>query len=1126
MSLNHPSLDHITILPMVIVSSSALWALSAGWSSSVAASVSSVAMCALVALHLYRHYALQKQPQPACASRPDHDPSAVLLSRMLQIQNLGSPVPGSNRHTEKRTKLPPFLNAQFRPHKESRDASQQAQQQRRQQSAPSTLQASHSHTQQLRHDTSGDKYHLDSTGKEFQGAQDDQDPSQSAPTLASPLTVIPRERLEELRTHAGFRIWNQVIVGDEREALKSACRIAQQNPCKTILVLLEEDVVPNPRQRVVHSIQQKLSKWAQCLWIRETTGTMVLPSQDTPLTYADRSTSTLFQTKPLEDLSLPSNVFIGSGLCATSILIDKSTTNQPCTDAIPKPVKRFSSVGGGQKSSLTINTTPPTPARIVGLEVCRTVEPNVSVNERFQVLCDSTVFISRKHPLAHALNASTTPAASRESISGRPTTSEISADPSHLPRMVFSITMQHISQSGPSTLPKRLISQGMRTIRELLLRASLTLDTFAGGTWHSTATEEGKSLTYRPLLLHRSDRVFQQGRVQVQENDSDNKDERFHLEISASTNSYDFSTPIQVQVQVTTQPLRQHAFGNTETIRHGEAVLMEGLVIARQLAHSAGWACLEEDDSHMVEWVRDQMDIQWLPGAATDAEVLFPACSAVEGVHMFVRSRTSSHGSLRVRTPNLSPYSSRTSSYQGKVRQSPKSGLGVGLGIISNHDPTLEQLRGASESLQHHKAKQREGEDQDSIQNGQVRGSGQQSPERQDQQLPLVTIAAAEGGVSPPRPGLKTSFGGFSSLSEARTHTMALAEVTEDHLGMALSFPSPSVGTPSPKACAPNVDPIVAFGDGVPSFDLLGSLQTASSPPEPRKPNRFSIKTYQMERSNHGLSNEWALGSLDSTQGATLAPSPPLSHDFLSTSLPLYPGTVRSSKSSSPQLSDRIGDDYLRPFVHLRADEYKRSTHPIESMSGDDHEPYKNLLQGGNVADSGSRKSFESFGTRIESTGGPHVDGRNLVHSLPVDAPAAAIPDFLGESFAVPITKATRLQQQAPLDRVQSCPTAALSMSSTKVVHFADSVHDRHEPLRRAESDPCTPLLLSLHSPHGEHVDVEGSRRPSMESRLSSSSSSCSSPTSSISKSKAHTRRSWGQGIGGNDIQGLQGLCE
>ncbi|KAF9575321.1 hypothetical protein EC968_003673 [Mortierella alpina] len=724
MSRNQPSLDHIPILPMVVASSSAVWALSAGWSSSVAASVSTIAVCLLLALYLYRHYALQKQqPQPACASQRNHDPSAVLLPRCLQIQSLGSPVPGSNRQSKKRNRCPPFFFSRPNPCPERLDASQQQQQQQR--------------------DTD-DKHPLESTGNGLESAQDDQDPCQSARVQASPLTVISKERLEELRTHADIRIWNQVIVGGGREALKSACRIAQQNPCKTILILLEEDIVPDSRQRVVQSLQQKLSKWAQYLWIRETVGTIVLSSQDTPLSYVNQSTSTAFQTRSLEDLSLPSNIFIGSGLCATSILIDKSTTNQPCTDLIPKPVKRFSSVGA-QKSSLTINTTPPTPARIVGLEVCRSVESNARLQ-------------------------------------------------------------QH------------------------LVKAS------------------------------------QQGRVKIQEGDNGDKDETFQLEISASTASYDPMAPIQVRVQVTTQPLRQHAFGNTEAIRHGEAVLMEGLVIARRLAHSAGWTCLEEDDSHMVEWVRDQMDIQWLPGTATDAETLLPACSNVEGVHTLVRSRTSSSGSLRVRTPNLSPYSSRTSSFQGKAKQSPKSSLGVelgvGLGIVNVHDSTLEQLRDASETLQNHKATQRKGESQSLIQDGQVTALGQQ-----DQQLPVVTIAAAESKLASPRPGLKTSFGGFSSLSETRTQTMALAEVTEDHLGMALSFPSPSVGTPSPKAFTPTLDPIAAFSDGVSSSDLLGSPHNASSPPEPRKLNRFSIKTYQMQRSNHGLSDEWALGSLDLTSG-------------------------------------------------------------------------------------------------------------------------------------------------------------------------------------------------------------------------------------------------------------------
>ncbi|KAF9957380.1 hypothetical protein BGZ72_001870 [Mortierella alpina] len=505
----------------------------------------------------------------------------------------------------------------------------------------------------------------------------------------------------------------------------------------------------------------------------------------------------------------------------------------------------------------------------------------------------------------------------------------MSADPSQLPRMVFSITMQHIPDNTSLTLQEKLRCQ--------------------------------------------------QGRVKIQEDKNGDKDDIFQLNISASTVSLDPLTPIQVQVQVTTQPLRQHAFGNTETIRHGEAVLMEGLVIARQLAHSAGWTCLEEDDSHMVEWVRDQMDIQWLPGAATDAETLFPACPAVEGVQTLVRSRTSSNGSLRVRTPNLSPYPSRTSSYQGKAKQSPKSGLGaeigVGLGIMNKQDSTLERLRDASETLQKHKAKQREGvESQEFIQNRTASSSGRQSPTQPDQHLPVVTIAAAASEVSSsPRPGLKTSFGGFSSLSESRTQTMALAEVTEDHLGMALSFPSPSVGTPSPKACTPTLDAIATFSDGVSSSDLLGSPNNASSPPEPRKPNRFSIKTYQMERSNHGLSEEWALGSVDLTLGPTMTPSPPASHGFLSTSPPLNAGVVKNRKFSSPRLDDMPREDFLRPLDHLRTDAQKESTR----QSGDDNEPYKDLLQGGNIVDSGSRKSFGSFATRIEKTP-PSQPGRKL----------------------------------------------------------------------------------------------------------------------------------------------------
>ncbi|KAG0096694.1 hypothetical protein BGZ93_004133 [Podila epicladia] len=563
-----------------------------------------------------------------------------------------------------------------------------------------------------------------------------------------------------------------------------------------------------------------------------------------------------------------------------------------------------------------------------------------------------------------------------------------------------------------------------------------------------------------PVILFRANRAHHKGRVQPWNPDCD--DEAFELEISAATASIEITSPVQISVQVVTEPVRD-TFGNSEMIRKGEVVLMEGLDLARDMARRAGWTCLAEDDSQMIEWVRDQVIIQW---STPSQESTKNVSSTLEGLTVVYRSRSSSAGSTRTKTPTLSPYASRTHSFSGR-RRSKHSGGG------HHRDSTLERLQEAAEMLEPNKAKDAGQEKQNPTRKVRRKSiDGGQEPETRS---PLVSIAAAESPSHPsPRAGVVTSFGGFSSLNESRTQSLALAEKTEDHLGLALSIPSvrgssPSSNSPSPKEMDQKV---TSFGEGITSADILG-IGYAPSPPEPKKLSRFSIKSYQLERNN--TSTDWGLGNdigLGSNAGSPKATSPS------TTTLSRFSAYNMSSPASKPKPEPDV------PIVDFLQDLPPLNTALKDSVTN----PTTNGIPGA--------RSFGGFRSGSIS----RINGSQSGLKSGSFEPQELVPDFLG-GLTLP-------SRNEPLDRTQS----SQSLGAPKTVHFAEV---NTKDFLRHHSDPG---MLQDHST----PDMDpASTRPSLESDSSGSSSS-STPNS---KSKNHTRRSWGQGIGGNDILGIQGLA-
>ncbi|KAF9124170.1 hypothetical protein BGW39_008401 [Mortierella sp. 14UC] len=962
------------------------------------------------------------------------------------------------------------------------------------------------------------------------------------------------------------------------------------HPNRTILVLLQQDIQPNVVQTVVQWSQQRLTEQAQRLWTMEALQALpTLHGQHAPVQSTTKTGSLLDKSKPVDIQSLPTNISIGSGLCATRILIDQPVNNsQPSsatatdTSTSPRAEMRLNSIGGSQRNILTIDTTPLAVPRAVGLEVKSMHDLRGPCRQLFGKT--SIVFANHKHTLLHTLDTVTTPPTSS---AWRRTLSDTTEDPSRWPRMVFTIRMQYFQQKQTS---QGQSEQGFHPLsttafRRLLSSTSSMLDRLAQGSKEGASNVIlNKGLQLEPVLLHQSDYVVQNGRVGPKSDDSE-AEGTFHLEILASRSSLDISTPIQLQINVMTQPMPDSTFGNTEAIRNGEAVLLEGLVMARSMAHRAEWICQEEDESEMIEWVRDQMDIQWHSETWTDPDVLMPVCSTIDCIQKFKRARTSSNGSIRVRTPNLSPYASRTHSYHGKRKE--HQGLGI------RRDTTLSRLQEVSANLKEHKAIQSD-EAGDLLHANDVNGENDKglSPRQVEENgASKVNIVAVESDAAK-RP-LKTSFGGFSSLNESRSQTLALAEMTEDHLGLALSASSPPIGSsssPGSKDSTIQEKAPGAFSDGVTSHDLFGTTTEVAkpSPTLGRSLSRFSIKSYQLERSNHGLGDEWALGNVDL--------STPTKNDFLAT--PPLSAERRASGSVSPLSPSPATFQSINFLQDLNDRSSPKVNTGLGLYSGSGaaalEEPTKSSSQGSNTVDNSGRRSFGVFRPRsISGISNPGELGRsgssgdNKGRKSPaqlLEDPEEAVPDFLGSTFGSPKTAApatfsdvvpdflgasfgspkspsqpstfamndvpdflggsfgsppkrgalVKLSDTDPsLERNHSSPSV---IGSTKVVHFADlEVTDK---LRRIDSDPIT---LSLGSGSGSNsgagAGAEGTsrrssgssegdgdsglpRRPSLLSGYSSG--SLTSPKTS--KSKAHTRRSWGQGIGGHDIQGIQGL--
>ncbi|KAF9999358.1 hypothetical protein BGZ80_004906 [Entomortierella chlamydospora] len=767
--------------------------------------------------------------------------------------------------------------------------------------------------------------------------------------------------------------------------------------------------------------------------------------------------------------SLPCNICIGPRIWATKILIDKPITSKDITTSNRQSVRRFSSTRGD--SNLTINTSTLTPSRTIGLEVSSAKD---------------------------AKDVTKSPPTSRDgSYVGRRMSMQSSEDRSQLRKMTFSIRMQYRRQKEGS---KRLSS----TYYHLLTSASHILDHMLGGKTERppTKTRETNSVfDLSPVLLHQSERIIHNGRVRASQL-GDDCNELLCLQIFASTVTLEALTPIQILVKVETQPTVQDAFGNTEMIRRGETVLMEGLGIARDMAHTAGWTCLEEDDSRMVEWVRDEMSIQWSP--EPQPPTLLPVCATVEGLQTFTRTRTLSNNSLRSRTPSLSPYLSRTHSLTGKRRE--------GHGLGDRRDSTLKRLQEVTETLEAH--------------------ANQKLEDENHSRASKVTIAAVES-TQPQKPGLKTSFGGFSSLNSSRMQGLALAEETEDHLGMALSISSLSGTTSVKEQTIPSQAQPSSFSDGVGPLDYLGMETNKQVSPKP-KLSRFSIKSYQLERSNHGLSDEWTIGGKGLNTNSGLGTVTPMATTNDQVSTPPLTADISLSGTVSPLTPSPESlpvPDFLqglcppKPRVPVSRFSYSSGSNRFNGIGkGGDEQP-SGSVQDSNIMEDDSRKgtvgTFSNTSATLKGGIGAQVAQEQA------DKPAEVVHDFLGESFGISHVppfkskferpyKAPELSSSLPteLERAQSAPRN-LGSAATKSVQFAEI----------GEFDDGSRMQVQRASSEPEIMTVTGSNS-SLDDPSSSSSSSSQSPVSNSSKSKAHTRRSWGQGIGGNDILGIQGLSE
>ncbi|KAF9109247.1 hypothetical protein BGX27_007837, partial [Mortierella sp. AM989] len=749
--------------------------------------------------------------------------------------------------------------------------------------------------------------------------------------------------------------------------------------------------------------------------------------------------------------SLPCNICIGPRIHATKILIDKPITFQNISTSNPRPVRRFSSLED-QRSNLTINTSTSTPSRTIGLEIGY-VKDSKDVTK--------------------------SPSTSRDGgPTGRRMSSQNSEDRSHFRRMVFSIRMQYRRTRESTTS----IKQSNFTYYRLLTLSSLICNRMLGHRTEKQSTrtpDTNPVLELSPVLLHRSERVVHNGRVGDRQSDDDSN-EVIRLQISASTTTLEALVPIQILVKAETQPIVQDTFGNTEMIRKGEAVLMEGLGLARQMAYTAGWTCLEEDDSQMVEWVRDQMSIQW--SSEPQPSTFLPVCATLDGLQTFTRARTPSNSGLRVKTPKLSPYTSRTHSFTGKRRE--------GLGISDKRDSTLKRLQEVTETLQAHE-KEKLGD--------------------KDQSRAKVTIAAVEG-ATPQRPGLKTSFGGFSSLNNSRIQTLALAEGTEDHLGMSLSISPLAGSTILKEQTTPPQEQPSAFSDGIGPLDFLGMDANKPVSPKPKALSRFSIKSYQLERSNYGLKDEWGIGgkATNSTLGSTTAndviSTPPLIADV---SLSGSVSPLTSSSESLPVTDFLQGLSPSKPYVSVSRFNFNRYS---SSLGSGREEQSSSPPQDSHLIENGNkRKSVVGTFSNISSTSKCGIGAQISLERPQLEKPAEIVHDFLGESFGtspVPSSKAKFERSYktpdvspslpAELARVQSAPTN-LGSTGTKTVQFAgigqfdDDFDEGRLQVQRAHSEPA--IATSAGS----------------SSLLENTTDSSSNSSVSNSKSKAHTRRSWGQ---------------
>ncbi|KAG0240707.1 hypothetical protein BGW41_006704 [Actinomortierella wolfii] len=754
--------------------------------------------------------------------------------------------------------------------------------------------------------------------------------SPTATTTTTISTDAPARVLGEQDTNALFengRTWDHVLIGEGIETLEPAIQLARQYPSRSILILahrcqLDQRLFP----RVIAWSRSALMAYLDRIWIGEALpgvdSAQIAGIQDSPVPVTSTSTalgggnanptsggtslastqSHLLTQKEVDDL--PTNIYIGAGLVPKRLLLAAPTST-------------------ASRSSM--------PSRTIGVDFVSASHPD----EIFELgVKESVIFIHQQHDLLRRFNQWRVQLAKSlaQAESSSPSQSSPSPSISRTEQIILGTDDYEAENNQPPQSHCMKLTVKMEFRRTQLPSGYSSLIQKLGDVCFqpvpplfSTPSSPHKRacIPVEPVVLYRSGvNVVRSGQQQETPQEEDPSQEptvprgdQFQLWIAAECESLEATSPIRLSVNVLTPPTENDVFGNTAAIQQGEQILMEGLWMARRMASKAKWTCVEEDDSNMVEWVRDQMDIQWVTypysfnsdsaststtQAIRDPRWVLQHRTSMMGLQLLTRySRSTASGATsgdrrgrpQSRTPVLSPYASRTNSFVSKPRQS----------HLRDHqrNSTLDRLQKVTDKLEASStdksatataaASTTPSKSTDSScrpSSTMLKAGGLSIPEVEESQSEAAPLKVASGSSSSSssssassassataRRSLVTSFGGFSSARSSREggapHHSPDLEPAMDYLGLALAGGSAATSQTNFMSSSPPADTSSFIYNGSRSSsvnsssrnseddsnkgqNMFGSTSLSSSPPTTKPISRFSIKAYRMERDSTG----------------------------------------------------------------------------------------------------------------------------------------------------------------------------------------------------------------------------------------------------------------------------------